>query len=96
MGGSLHHVVTIVNGLINKKIDIISLQDFLNTSSAQDRLIFNMFASLIEFVKNLIRERTIADLKSARARGIMGGRPKGLSEKEKQPIIYKLNLREMT
>jgi len=43
-----------------------------------------MFASLAEFEKDLIRERTMAGLKSARARGRMGGRPKGLSEKAKK------------
>lgn len=84
MGRSLHHLVTIVNELVSKNIDIISLQDPLNTTTAQGRLIFNMFASLAEFEKDLIRERTMAGLKSARARGRMGGRPKGLSEKAKK------------
>lgn len=84
MGRSLHHLVTIVNDLVSKNIDIISLQDPLNTTTAQGRLIFNMFASLAEFEKDLIRERTMAGLKSARARGRMGGRPKGLSEKARK------------
>jgi DNA invertase Pin-like site-specific DNA recombinase len=74
----------VVNDLIAKGVDIISIQDPLNTTSAQGRLIFNMFASLAEFEKDLIRERTMAGLKSARARGRMGGRPKGLSEKAKK------------
>jgi DNA invertase Pin-like site-specific DNA recombinase len=84
MGRSLHHLVTIVNDLVSKNIDIISLQDPLNTTTAQGRLIFNMFASLAEFEKDLIRERTMAGLKSARARGRLGGRPKGLSEKARK------------
>lgn len=84
MGRSLHHLIKVVNDLIAKGIDIISIQDPLNTTSAQGRLIFNMFASLAEFEKDLIRERTMAGLKSARARGRMGGRPKGLSEKAKK------------
>jgi DNA invertase Pin-like site-specific DNA recombinase len=44
---------------------------------------FNIFASLAEFERELIRERTRARLKSARARGRSGGRPKGLSEQAK-------------
>jgi DNA invertase Pin-like site-specific DNA recombinase len=84
MGRSLHHLIKVVNDLIAKGVDIISLQDPLNTTTAQGRLIFNMFASLAEFEKDLIRERTMAGLKSARARGRMGGRPKGLSEKAKK------------
>jgi DNA invertase Pin-like site-specific DNA recombinase len=81
---SLHHLIKVVNDLIAKGVDIISIQDPLNTTSAQGRLIFNMFASLAEFEKDLIRERTMAGLKSARARGRMGGRPKGLSDKAKK------------
>jgi len=84
MGRSLHHLIKVVNDLIAKGVDIISIQDPLNTTSAQGRLIFNMFASLAEFEKDLIRERTMAGLKSARARGRMGGRPKGLSVKAKK------------
>lgn len=84
MGRSLHHLIKVVNDLIAKGVDIISIQDPLNTTSAQGRLIFNMFASLAEFEKDLIRERTMAGLKSARARGRIGGRPKGLSEKAKK------------
>ena len=37
---------------------------------------FNIFASLAEFEKDLIRERTMAGLSSARARGRTGGRPR--------------------
>jgi DNA invertase Pin-like site-specific DNA recombinase len=84
MGRSLHHLIKVVNDLIAKGVDIISIQDPLNTTSAQGRLMFYMFASLAEFEKDLIRERTMAGLKSARARGRIGGRPKGLSEKAKK------------
>ncbi len=84
IGRSLYHLVKIVNELLDKNIAIISLQDPLNTTNAQGRLIFNMFASLAEFEKDLIRERTMAGLNSARARGRLGGRPKGLSEKAKR------------
>ena len=41
-----------------------------------------MFASLAEFERNLIRERTLAGLKAARARGRNGGRPKKLKSKD--------------
>jgi len=96
MGRSLHHLVKTVNELVAKDVDIISLQDPLNTTTAQGRLTFNMFASLAEFEKDLIRERTMAGLKSARDRGHMGGRPRGLSEKAKRiactaEALYKQN-----
>jgi DNA invertase Pin-like site-specific DNA recombinase len=40
---------------------------------------FNLFASLAEFERDIIRERTKAGLTAARARGHQSGRPKGLS-----------------
>jgi Resolvase, N terminal domain len=58
---------------------LLSLNDPIDTTSAQGRLVFNLFASLAEFERELIRERTLAGLSAARARGRVGGRPKGLS-----------------
>ncbi len=81
LGRSLQHLVKLFNDLINNGINIISLQDPIDTSTSQGKLMFNIFSSLAEFEKDLIRERTMAGLKSARARGKCGGRPKGLSEK---------------
>ena len=96
MGRSLPHLIKTVNELISNNIDIISLNDPINVITAQGRFMFNVFASLAEFEKDLIRERTIAGLKSARDRGRMGGRPKGLSEKAKRSAcsaeaLYKQN-----
>ena len=45
--------------------------------TSHGRLIFNLFASLAEFERDVIRERTQAGLSAARARGRKGGRPKG-------------------
>jgi DNA invertase Pin-like site-specific DNA recombinase len=78
IGRSLKHLIALFNDLIARKISIISLQDPIDTITAQGRLIFNIFASLAEFEKDLIRERTMAGLSSARARGRTGGRPKGI------------------
>jgi DNA invertase Pin-like site-specific DNA recombinase len=64
---------------MGKGVGLKSLQDPIDTTNAQGRLIFNIFASLAEFERDLIRERTNAGLQAARARGRMGGRPKGLS-----------------
>ena len=80
MGRSLHHLIKIVTELIEKNISIVSLNDPIDTTNIQGKLMFNIFASLTEFEKDLIRERTMAGLRSARVRGRMGGRPKGLSQ----------------
>ena len=57
-----------------------SLNDSIDTTTAQGRLVFNIFASLAEFERDLIRERTQAGLAAARARGRKGGRPRGLTK----------------
>ena len=66
---------------MGKDIGLKSINDPIDTTTAQGRLVFNMFASLAEFERDLIRERTNAGLSAARYRGRKGGRPKGLSPK---------------
>jgi predicted DNA-binding protein YlxM (UPF0122 family) len=82
MASGLRNVRLCVNNariLLVNPVGLKSLQDPIDTTTAQGRLIFNIFASLAEFERDLIRERTNAGLQTARARGRMGGRPKGLS-----------------
>jgi len=79
LGRNLAHLIHLTTKLIEKKVGLISLNDPIDTSTAQGRLVFGIFASLAEFERELIKERTQAGLKSARARGRMGGRPKGMS-----------------
>ena len=52
-----------------------SLTEQIDTTTPSGRLIFHVFGALAEFERDLIRERVQAGLRSARARGRMGGRP---------------------
>ncbi len=81
LGRSLKHLVELVNGLSDKGIGLKSINDPIDTTTPQGRLVFNIFASLAEFERDLIRERTNAGLSAARSRGRTGGRPKGLTQK---------------
>lgn len=83
LGRSLKHLVDLVQVLMQKKIGLCSLNDPIDTTTSQGRLIFNVFASLAEFERDIIRERTQIGLSAARTRGRLGGRPRGLSEKSK-------------
>ena len=69
MGRSLAHLVELVGDLVTRKVGLVSLNDPIDTTSAQGRFVFNLFASLAEFERELIRERTQAGLSAARARG---------------------------
>ena len=55
-----------------------SLTEQIDTRSPSGQLVFHVFGALAEFERNLIRERTLAGLNAARARGRNGGRPKKL------------------
>lgn len=81
LGRNLGDLVRIVNELEGRGIGFVSLTEQINTSSPSGKLVFHLFASLAEFERNLIRERTNAGLKAARARGKKGGRPAKLTGK---------------
>lgn len=79
LGRSLADLLRIVNELEARGVGFVSLTEQINTASPSGKLVFHIFASLAEFERNLIRERTMAGLKSARARGKHGGRPAKIS-----------------
>jgi len=76
LGRSLQHLISIVDELKGKDVYFRSLKENLDTSSSTGKLIFHIFGALAEFERDIIRERTMAGLKAARARGRIGGRPK--------------------
>lgn len=97
LGRSLRHLLTLVADFEKRGVGLVSLTDAINTTSAQGRLVFNLFASLAEFERELIRERTHAGLASARARGRVGGRSRGLSEEaQRTAIVAETLYREQT
>jgi DNA invertase Pin-like site-specific DNA recombinase len=78
LGRSLTHLLAIVTDLMTRQVGLKSLNDPIDTATPQGRLIVNLFASLAEFEREVVRERTQAGLSAARARGRTGGRPKGI------------------
>lgn len=80
LGRDLKNLVGIVQDLLERKIGLLSLNDPIDTTNPQGKLIFNIFASLAEFERDVIKARTIAGLDAARLRGRKGGRPKGLTQ----------------
>src|SRR4051812_44213321 len=69
LGRSLRHLIDLVKSFEEKKVKFLSLQDNINTQTAQGRCIFNVFASLPEFERDIIRERTQAGLNAAKGKG---------------------------
>ena len=83
LGRNLAHLVNTVQDLSARGLGLRVLAGQgaqIDTTTAAGRLVFGIFAALAEFERELIRERTVAGLKAARARGRKGGRKFALSK----------------
>src|SRR5205814_3803404 len=78
LGRSLSQLIALMSELESKGVGFRSLTEQIDTTTSGGKLIFHIFGALAEFERNLIRERTMAGLSAARARGRQGGRPKKL------------------
>jgi DNA invertase Pin-like site-specific DNA recombinase len=76
---SLRQLIETVEMLEARNIGFRSLTEAIDTTSPGGKLVFHIFASLAEFERDIIRERTKAGLAAARARGKVGGRPPALA-----------------
>jgi DNA invertase Pin-like site-specific DNA recombinase len=78
LGRDLRHLINTVHDLTSRGVGLKVLTGHgaaIDTTTAAGKLIFGIFAALAEFERELISERTVAGLVSARARGRKGGRP---------------------
>ncbi len=69
---SLKQLIETVEGLEQLKVGFRSLTEAIDTTTAGGRLVFQIFGALAEFERQVIRERTMAGLTAARARGRRG------------------------
>ena len=83
LGRNLKHLIQTVEDLTKRKIGfkVLSGQGVnIDTTTPAGKMIFSIFGALAEFERELIRERTIAGIQAARARGRMGGRKFNLTK----------------
>jgi len=92
LGRSLKNIIDLVLSLSDKGIIIKGITDGVDTSTMNGRLFLNIMASLSEYERELIRERTNAGLQSARARGRLGGRPKGYTQETISKLLLLRNI----
>ena len=75
LGRSVANLIETVNVLAARRVQFRSLTEAIDTGTPGGELVFHIFAAVAQMERRLISERTLAGLKSARARGRTGGRP---------------------
>jgi DNA invertase Pin-like site-specific DNA recombinase len=91
LGRSLIELCQLAIDLERMGVHLRSLTEHIDTGTAGGRLIFNVFAAVAQFERDIISERTKAGLKAARARGARGGRPPALDANQIKMIKLMLS-----
>ncbi len=86
LGRSIRDLLRIVDQLDKSGVHFVCLKEKFDTSTAAGRLVFHFFAALAQFEKELVRERTMAGLSAARARGRLGGRSRLLTPQQAKVV----------
>lgn len=83
---SLQDLLTIVEAVRGKGAGFRSLAEDIDTTTPAGRLVFHVFASIAQFERERISERTREGLAAARKRGRVGGRPPALSKERRAEV----------
>ena len=83
---SMRDFVMIVAELQRKNVDLVVLDQGIDTSTSEGRLLFNMLGAFAEFENDLRRERQFEGIQRARSKGVRFGRPKSLSPRDAQEL----------
>lgn len=76
LGRSTQHLLTVLSELQSLKIDFVSLQEAIDTSTPAGKMVFTFLSAVAEFERSIIRERVKAGMEAAKRRGKHCGRPK--------------------
>lgn len=93
---STKDLIALVEKLNEMGVELISIKEQLDTTTATGKLMLTMLSALSQFERDILAERTAEGLKAARARGRKGGRPKAADDKTKKKAIELYNANTMT
>ena len=91
LGRTVKGLVELVEGFQTRGVQFKSITDSIDTSTSAGRFFFHVMAALAEMERELIRERTRAGLKAARARGRTGGRKPKMNASKVESAKHLLN-----
>ena len=92
LGRSTKDLIELVELFQSKGVHLVSLKESIDTSTSTGKLLFTLMSAIAQFERDVIADRTREGLRSARARGRTGGRPRISSDKVKQAVkLYNTN-----
>ena len=92
LGRSTKDLIELTELFHTKGVNLVSLKESIDTSTPTGKLLFTLMSAIAQFERDVIAERTREGLKSARARGRTGGRPKTNEEQVKKAVkLYHTN-----
>ena len=86
LGRSTKDLIELMELFQNRGVNLVSLKENIDTTSSTGKLVNPIMSAIAQFERDIIADRTCEGLKSARARGKNGGRPKTASDKVKQAV----------
>lgn len=90
LGRSTKDLIELTETFQSKGVNLVSLKESIDTNSPTGKLLFTLMSAIAQFERDVIADRTREGLKSARARGRTGGRPRADPEQVKKAVkLYK-------
>lgn len=90
LGRSTKDLIKLTETFQSKGVNLVSLKESIDTNSPTGKLLFTLMSAIAQFERDVIADRTREGLKSARARGRIGGRPRADPEQVKKAVkLYK-------
>ena len=86
LGRSTKDLIWLMETFNSKGVNLVSLKESIDTTTSTGKLLFTLMSAIAQFERDVIADRTREGLKSARARGRKGGRPRTDSEQLRKAI----------
>ncbi|KIE04699.1 DNA-invertase [Candidatus Jidaibacter acanthamoeba] len=90
LGRSLHNLLDIMATLREKGVAFRSITEQMDTTTPHGEMLFQLFGTLAQYERALIKERVLAGLEAAKRRGKRGGRPRVINEEKMEAIIKQI------
>lgn len=86
LGRSTKDLIELVELFEDRGVNLVSLKESIDTNTSTGKLLFTLMSAVAQFERDVIADRTREGLKSARARGRTGGRPKTNQDQVKKAV----------